>query len=307
MAFNTASNGGSPITSYAVYYAAYNSTNYQKFCTVNKSVLLQMNEYEYPNCSGRLTDSDLSQLFNFAVTATNSIGSSSLSESTPCIIPSANPSYFMCLEIGPPAPLSNSSFHLDVSSYEVDLSWNQDSCTESTPILQYELQRSDFWQNVQYENVSLLYNGLNGFVQMNNLLAGIPYNMRMRSMNKYGASDWSYLFVETPSAGKCGNYYDSKILRDNCKQFASQAPALWVKCKGDDDCQTQDFENQWGFSANCTSCWVQLNDCAMGICTKKCLQDFNTNECQTCIMDECSPQTEICSGYPQWPITCPGE
>ena len=94
-------------------------------------------------------------------------------------------------------------------------------------------------------------------------------------------------------------------MRDNCVQFASAAPTIWAECIGKDTCQTNKFETKWGFSANCTSCWVQLNDCAMSICVSQCLKDSNPQNCQDCIQDECSPETETCTGYPNWPIACP--
>ena len=63
--------------------------------------------------------SDLSQLYNFKITAENEIGTSSFSDITPCIIPADNPKYYMCLELGPPATLTQNAFTLDITSYEV--------------------------------------------------------------------------------------------------------------------------------------------------------------------------------------------
>eukprot|EP01083_Nonionella_stella_P083735 231600_1 len=306
VAFTRNSNGGSPITKCSVMYGIYsNNTKYKSFCTLGTDALSQLNDFQYPNCTGTMTSDDLSQLFNFKVSCGNSVGKSPFSSVTPCIVPSQNPDYYMCLEIGPPDALSNGSFTLDVSSYEIDISWTEETCSGSAPISKYEVQRTDYWQNTGYLNVSLPYNGLSKTAEIDDVLAGLPYDIRVRSRNKYGASDWSYLFVQTAESANCGNVYDTKILRDSCKEFVEAAPAIWVKCEGNDDCQTKQFEKHWDFSANCTTCWVQLNDCAMDICVKECLRDFNTQQCKSCIMGKCSPETEICSGYPQWPIDCP--
>ena len=45
----------------------------------------------------------------------------------------------MCLEIGPQATLNSDTINTDISSYEIDISENDESCSESTPILQYEM------------------------------------------------------------------------------------------------------------------------------------------------------------------------
>ena len=68
-------------------------------------------------------------------------------------------------------------------------------------------------------------------------------------MNKYGLFEWSYLLIETTQTGHCGNNaYDTRILRDNCKACGTQAPNIWAKCNGDNNSQTHQLENKWGFS-----------------------------------------------------------
>eukprot|EP01084_Bolivina_argentea_P095937 172456_1 len=310
MAFTSNSDGSSAIKQYSIYYGLNNDTNitfYKLFCSINGSEIAQLNPYTFINCSHIMTLNQLSKAYNFKVNAMNADGTSLFSPITPCIIPSNGIQYYMCSITAPPLQISNSSIKIQTTSYQINMEWNQTtSCNNiETPILSYQLQRTDFWTNTPFTNVTLPYNGLALHVQINGLLAGVPYDTRLRAINRYDASQWTYLQIITSVAGSCGNYYDTKILRDNCRQFATQAPGIWVSCNGNDECQEKAFENQYGFSSNCSSCWVQLNDCAMGVCVKQCLQDFNPQECETCIINKCSPQTEICTGYPVWPITCP--
>ena len=76
-----------------------NTTEYTVFCTIGTDIISKLLSWQYLNCTGIMSESDLSQLYNFKVTASNNQGTSSFSDITPCIIPSENPEYYMCLEM----------------------------------------------------------------------------------------------------------------------------------------------------------------------------------------------------------------
>ena len=281
LAWNVDSDGGAPLTDFVVYALVdhdhhdhganlsssssfFGKEKMVEFCQVEVEEYEMLKPSALYNCSGTVRTS---VLYEFVVVASNQVGDSNASLVTPCIVPQSNIDYLMCLPSKPPARIEQDEIDVQAASYEIDMQWTAPD--SQYYISGYQVQRDDWWNATTLFNVSdprqVPNHGLDLYAKLGGLLPGAPYHLRVRAANQFGAGEWSPLLtVSTPDTGACGNFEDLNVLKTYCTSLDTGMIEIYVQCSTDksgqrDQCQKQAMEKQYGFSGDCSTCFVEFN------------------------------------------------
>ena len=114
-----------------------------------------------------------------------------------------------------------------------------------------------------------------------------------------GAGTWSdTLAVYAFEDGACANEPDATIWNANLAQFSEAMGSCCGGCLGIRGCFINCWLELFGYSQECSECWGSTCQCSSQFCLIVCLGPDQA-ACDQCVIDNCNPQTQACTGVPR--------
>eukprot|EP01051_Picozoa_sp_SAG22_P003053 SAG22_NODE_143_length_17909_cov_34.254969_19_plen_257_part_00 len=125
------------------------------------------------------------------------------------------------------------------------------------------------------------------------------YAVRVRAKNIVGYGPWTApaTNVYTFKDGECANDADAAIWNTNQASFSADMATCCGGCLGGRACFVDCWQDLLGYSPACAGCWGDTCACSTVYCLVPCLIG-NQIECDACVIENCNPTTEACTGVP---------
>lgn len=196
----------------------------------------------------------------------------------------------------PPLPLAPTELlQTEIWATYSAIRWSPPPTT--VPILGYEVELRDktaggeFVPYAQLEATQLVLDPLD---------QGNTYEVRVRAANIVGTGEWAVLeSLFTMGHGQCASDEDARVWNENQGSFTQDMGDCCGTCLGNAACFTSCWSDRLAYTEGCTQCWAGTCTCSGTVCLVPCLPVVgNPEECNRCVIENCTPETEACTGIP---------
>eukprot|EP00732_Lithocolla_globosa_P002947 Lithocolla_globosa_v1_NODE_2128_length_2152_cov_8.954220.p1 type:complete len:668 gc:universal NODE_2128_length_2152_cov_8.954220:137-2140(+) len=169
--------------------------------------------------------------------------------------------------------------------------------TQQEGVEEYQIDRSFKNSLTEWEETIFLPSNVPRVVVFEQLELDSQYNIRIRSKNVIGWSDFSDLTsANTNPYTACGSRYDMIRHEDECF-LTPHIEYCGRRCLGTMPCTGDCIAAETGMSLECSHCWGDEANCAGAQCWQECIGG-NSPPCLQCNYDNCFPAMSECSGIP---------